>query len=67
MSSIRMDRIPHDPPADFPPYDMYPARTAWVPPSGVLSSARGASRDKGAAMAVELTRRIAAAVKKEFG
>ena len=24
-----------DGPADFPPYDMYPSRTDWVPPSGV--------------------------------
>jgi creatinine amidohydrolase len=63
---VHVDRIPNDPPADFPPYDMYPTRTDWVPPSGVLSSARTATKEKGAAMVEELTTLIAAAVRKEF-
>ena len=63
---VRLDLIPNDPPADFPPYDMYPTRVEWVPPSGVLSSAKGASTAKGAAMAAELTVLIAAAVEQEF-
>jgi len=63
---VRLDRIPNDPAADFPPYDIYPTRTEWVPPSGVLSSAKAATREKGAAMAQELTTLIARAVKKEF-
>ena len=36
-------RISHDPPADFPPYDLYPANLDWVPPSGCLSPAHGSS------------------------
>jgi creatinine amidohydrolase len=63
---VRLDLIPDDPPAEFPPYDIYPTRTGWVPPSGVLSSAKNASRDKGEAMAQELAELIAAAVRKEF-
>ena len=63
---VRLDRIPNDPPADFPPYDIYPTRTEWVPPSGVLSSAKAATREKGTAMVQELTTLIAAAVHKEF-
>ena len=63
---VRLDLIPDDPPADFPPYDMYPTRVDWVPPSGVLSSAKGASKEKGAAMATELIALIAEAVEKEF-
>jgi creatinine amidohydrolase len=63
---VRLDLIPNDPPADFPPYDIYPTRTEWVPPSGVLSSAKNASKDKGEAMARELADLIAAAVRKEF-
>lgn len=63
---VRIDRIPNDPPADFPPYDIYPTRTEWVPPSGVLSSAKGATKEKGAAMVEELNTLIAAAVVKEF-
>lgn len=64
---VRLDLIPADPPADFPPYDIYPTRTEWVPPSGVLSSARTASREKGEALVREVTGLIAAAVRKEFG
>jgi creatinine amidohydrolase len=64
---VRLDRIPDYPPAAFPPYDMYPARTEWVPPSGVLSSAKGASHEKGEIMVAELTRLISAAVVRELG
>jgi creatinine amidohydrolase len=63
---VRLDRIPNDPPADFPPYDIYPTRTEWVPPSGVLSSAKSATKEKGTAMVNELTTLISAAVTKEF-
>jgi creatinine amidohydrolase len=64
---VRLDRIPDDGPADFPPYDFYPTRTHWVPASGVLSSAKRADRAKGELMAGELTREISAAVRKELG
>ena len=64
---VRLDLIPKNAPADFPPYDMYPTRTDWVPPSGVLSSAPGASQDKGELMAGELNNLIAGAIRKEFG
>ncbi len=63
---VRLDRIPNDPPADFPPYDIYPTRTEWVPPSGVLSSAKSATKEKGTAMVTELTTLISSAVRKEF-
>jgi len=55
-----------DPPADFPPYDIYPTRTEWVPPSGVLSSAKAATPEKGKAMAAEVSALIARAVRKEL-
>jgi creatinine amidohydrolase len=64
---VCLDLIPKDGPADFPPYDIYPTRTEWVPPSGVLSSARGASQEKGELMASELNSLIAGAIRKEFG
>jgi creatinine amidohydrolase len=66
-SLVRLDLIPDEPPVDFPPYDVYPTRKHWVPLSGVLSSARGSSADKGEAMANELSVRIAAAITHEFG
>jgi creatinine amidohydrolase len=64
---VRIDLIPNDPPAQFPPYDMYPTRTDWVPKSGVLSSARGATAEKGARICSEVIARITAAVRAEFG
>ena len=63
---VRMDLLPADEPAQFPPYDTYPSRPQWVPSSGVLSSARGADATKGAAMAQELTERLVAAIRSEF-
>jgi creatinine amidohydrolase len=60
---VRVDLIPEDPPADFPPYDVYPTRRNWVPLSGVLSSARGSDAAKGARMAEELAARVAQAVR----
>jgi hypothetical protein len=38
-----------------------------VPPSGVLSSAKGASREKGELMVSELSRLIGEAIRKELG
>ncbi|MBW4690490.1 MAG: creatininase [Lyngbya sp. HA4199-MV5] len=64
---VHLEQLPDDPPADFPPYDMYPTRTEWVPPSGVLSSAKGASAAKGALMVEQITASIAAAIEHEFG
>lgn len=64
---VRVELIPEDPSAEFPPYDMYPTRTEWVPASGVLSSARGATADKGALICSEVITRVAAAVRTEFG
>jgi len=63
---VRLDSIPDDPPAQFPPYDIYPSRTEWVPASGVLSSARGATREKGERICNEVITRVAAAVRAEF-
>ena len=63
---VGMDKLPPDPVVDFPPYDMYPIHTHWVPSSGVLSSARGATAEKGRLMADDVSSRIAAALRTEF-
>lgn len=60
------DRIPDDGPAEFPPYDLYPPETERVPPSGVLSSARGASAAKGALLAEAVCGGLAGAVHTAF-
>ena len=63
---VRMDLLPPDPTLDFPPYDMYPVHTHWVPASGVLSSARGACESKGKLLAENVSARIASALQAEF-
>ncbi len=65
-SLVRVDLIPDEPPADFPPYDVYPTRRHWVPLSGVLSSARGADAHKGRLIAEEVTQRLAQAIEAGF-
>jgi creatinine amidohydrolase len=65
-SLVRLDLIPDDGPADFPPYDIYPARSDWVPPSGVLSSARGSDAAKGRLLAQEVSARISQAIATGF-
>lgn len=65
-SLVRVDLIPDEPPADFPPYDVYPSRRHWVPLSGVLSSARGSDATKGGLIAEEVTRRMAEAIEARF-
>jgi creatinine amidohydrolase len=64
---VRLELIPDQPSANFPPYDMYPPHRDWVPSSGALTSAKGASAEKGRLMVEQYCRDIAAAVKKEFG
>jgi len=63
---VRMDLLPPDQPPDFPPYEMFPQRSDWVPPSGVLASARGANAEHGRLLAEEVAARIAAAVQSGF-
>lgn len=63
---VGMDKLPPEPVVDFPPYDMYPSHAHWVPASGVLSSARGASAEKGKLMADDISSRIVTALLHEF-
>lgn len=63
---VRLDLIPDNPSADFPPYDMFPPHREWVPSSGALTSAKAATKEKGRIMAEQYRRDIAAAVRKEF-
>ncbi|KAM3092154.1 creatininase [Phormidesmis sp. 146-12] len=63
---VRLHLIPDDKPADFPPYDLYPPKLDWVPPSGVLSSAKTASIEKGTLMSAQIAQQIAAAIAQEF-
>jgi creatinine amidohydrolase len=59
------DAIEH-PPATFPPYDVYPVRPEWTPPSGTLSSPKDATTEKGEILLQVCTDGITAALRKEF-
>ncbi len=63
---VKLDRIPDVPPVEFPPYDVFPLRPEWVPASGVLSSAKAATPEKGALMADHVAQGIAVALRREF-
>lgn len=63
---VRLDLIPDVPPIEFPSYDVFPLRPEWVPASGVLSSAKAATAEKGGMMSDHITKRIAAAIQQEF-
>ncbi len=64
---VRMELIPENPSAEFPPYDMYPPHSDWVPSGGALTSAKASTAEKGRIMATHYRTAIAAAVRKEFG
>ncbi len=63
---VDMAALPTDGPAEFPAYDVYPTRTAWVPCSGVLSPATGADAAKGVLLFNDYVTDVTAAILKEF-
>ncbi|NEQ27188.1 MAG: creatininase, partial [Microcoleus sp. SIO2G3] len=63
---VWLDLIPDVAAAEFPPYDRFPQDPSWVHASGVLSSAKSASAQKGELMAHHIANGIAAAICQEF-
>ena len=64
---VREDLIPDNGPAKSGPYDVWPPHKDWVPESGALISAKGASADKGRLIAEQVGHDIATAMTEEFG
>ncbi|MDH3672532.1 MAG: creatininase [Gammaproteobacteria bacterium] len=64
---VQFDKVPLHPPADFPPYDIYPVEPHRIPSSGALSSAKTATADKGRLMLDEYIETISMALIDEFG
>jgi len=64
---VRLDRIPDNPAPDLPRYDMFPPRREWPPASGVFTSAKTASAEKGKLIFEHYVAQISQAVHKEFG
>jgi hypothetical protein len=63
---VRVDLIPDHAPAVFPRYDRYPTDTRPIPPSGALSSAAGASAEKGRVYVEQIVRDIVATLPHAF-
>lgn len=59
-------KIPADGPARVPMYDRFPAPAGYIPPSGVLAPAQGASAEKGQWLMDDHTAGVVAAVKEGF-
>jgi creatinine amidohydrolase len=63
---VRSDRIPHHAPAAFPRYDVYPTDLRPIPPDGALSSAAGATAEKGRVFVAQIVPDIAAMLTEAF-
>ena len=64
---VEPEKIPADGPARFPAYDRMPGHAGYLPPSGVLANAKGASADIGATLLEDHMNLIIEAVRREFG
>lgn len=63
---VRHDLIPDHPPADFPLYDVYPFDPDSVSHSGALTSAAGATAEKGKAVVDTLVPALAKQIAEAF-
>jgi len=64
---VDLAKVPDDGPAKFPTYDVYPTPEGFVPASGVLARAHGASAEKGEWLMRDHVDLITKAVRSEFG
>ncbi|MFZ5791031.1 MAG: creatininase [Pseudomonadota bacterium] len=63
---VDLERALDHPPASFPPYEVYPVKPEWTPPSGTLSSPKEASKAKGEILLEVCTTGIIDALRAEF-
>ncbi|MFC3283083.1 creatininase [Litchfieldella rifensis] len=56
---VDMSKVVDVPPAEFPPYDVFPPDPTWVPSSGTLSSPSQATSEKGEWILAECIEKIA--------
>lgn len=63
---VDMDRLIDHPPAEFPPYDMFPVVPERTPEPGTLSSGKQATKEKGDLILRVCVEGIAEAVEREF-
>jgi creatinine amidohydrolase len=63
---VQMDKVADHQPPVFPPYDFFPIKPEWTPPSGTLSSAKAASAEKGRLLLQVCVDGISQAVSEAF-
>jgi len=63
---VDVSKLAKEDAARFPPYETFPVRDGWVPPSGVLSPADSATAEKGRLLMENYVADMAAALRKEF-
>ncbi len=63
---VDMSKVVDHPPAEFPPYDMFPVVPERTPAAGTLSSAVAARREKGELILEVCVSGIVEALRKEF-
>ncbi len=65
---VDMSKVPTHPPAEFPPYDVYPypPEKGWVPSSGALCSAKIATAEKGELFLADYVAGVRESVLNEF-
>jgi creatinine amidohydrolase len=63
---VRAELIPDHASAAFPPYDIYPTDLRPIPPDGALSSAAGATAEKGRVFVAQVVPDIAAMLTRAF-
>lgn len=63
---VNMDRVIDHPPAKLTPYDIFPEDPSRTPDSGCLSSAKGATADRGQLLFDTVTSQVADALKGEL-
>lgn len=65
---VDLSKLPEtEAPADFPTYEVFPSGKRWVPESGALSTAKGASADNGALIAEDSISGMVRDIRAEFG
>lgn len=63
---VDTSKIPDDGPARVPAYDRFPKPAGYIPPSGVLAPAQGASAEKGALLMKDHVEGVVAAIRNGF-
>lgn len=63
---VDITKIPDESLPEFPPYDLFPVKPDWVPPSGCLSSGKSATAEIGQLLVEEFVDLVSTSISAEF-